>query len=128
MPSARSSAARSAPIQPERRTAPQRPVTQPRGVKAHGGPLSRIRWDRASRVAMVVVLMIIGGLWISGISSLFSHHAQAERGLAQVHRLAAQNKALLAEEKALHQRATILDRARDLGMVQKGEQSFIVTH
>jgi cell division protein FtsB len=90
--------------------------------------LSRIRWDRASRVAMVVVLLTIGYLWITGISSLTSHHAQAERGLSQVHQLALENKSLLAEEKALHQRATIVATARKLGMVHTGEQPFVFTH
>ena len=89
--------------------------------------MSRIRWDRASRVGMVVVLLLLGYLCVTGISSLISHHAQAERGLRQVHQLASQNRALLAEEKALHQRATIVGAARKLGMVHKGEQSFIVT-
>ncbi len=131
MPPARSTAARSVPQRsPAPRRAPSgRPATgfQPRRVRPRG-PLSRIRWDRAARAGMIVVLLIIGYLWITGISSLMSHHAQAERGLSQVHQLAAQNQALLAEEKALHQRATIVADARKLGMVHKGEQSFIVTH
>jgi cell division protein FtsB len=76
---------------------------------------------------MVVVLLIIGYLWVTGLSSLASRHAQASRGLSQVHQLSTENKALIAEEKALHQRATIVAQARKLGMVDKGEQSFVVT-
>jgi cell division protein FtsB len=90
--------------------------------------MSRIRWDHASRAGMIVVIMIIGYLAVTGISSLISHHAQAERGLSQVRQLAAENRSELAEEKALHQRATIVAAARKLGMVHTGEQSFIVTH
>ena len=125
MPPARSSAARTAP----QRQRPQRatPGFQPRRVTSRA-PLSRIRWDRASRVGMVAVLGVIAVLWISGISSLLGSHAQAERGLTQVRTLSAQRDKLLAEEKALGQKATILSQARSLGMVKKGEQSFIVTH
>ena len=91
-------------------------------------PLSRIRWDRASRVALVATLALIGYLWISGIVALIGAHAQADRGLAQVHQLAAEQRALQAEARALHQRATILAQARSLGMIDQGEQSYIVTH
>jgi cell division protein FtsB len=90
--------------------------------------MSRIRWDRATRVGLVVVVVLLGYLWITGLSSLFSHHAQATQGLSQVRQLAAQNKALVAEEKSLYQRGTIVGDARKLGMVDKGEQPFIVTH
>lgn len=74
------------------------------------------------------MVLLIGYLWITGLSSLVSHHAQAAQGLSQVRQLAAQNRALLAEEKALHQRATIVADARGLGMVHTGEQPFIITH
>ncbi len=77
---------------------------------------------------MIAVLALIAYLWITGLAGLLARHAQAERGLAQVHRLAAENRTLLAEEHALTQRATILARARQLGMVGRGEQSFIITH
>ncbi|HET9074633.1 MAG TPA: septum formation initiator family protein [Solirubrobacteraceae bacterium] len=127
--SARASAgARSAPrTTPTRPGARTTPGFQPRHVRSRA-PLSRIRWDRAARAGMVAVLVLIGYLWISGIASLLHTRAQAERGLAQVHRLAVENRRLLAEEKALHQRGTILDQARSLGMVRQGEQSFILTH
>jgi cell division protein FtsB len=76
----------------------------------------------------VAVLVLIGYLWVSGISSLLHSHAQAERGLAQVRHLAATNRALIEQGKSLHQKATILDQARALGMVKQGEQPFIITH
>ncbi len=131
MPPARSNAARSAP----RRQAPSRQAPQgrpsggftPRKVRSRA-PLSRIRWDRAQRVALIAVLVLIGYLGVSGVASLISSHAQAEAGLATVRRLAATNRHLRAEEKALHQKSTILSDARSLGMVKKGEQSFIVVN
>lgn len=128
MAEARSNAARSAPQRSAPHRSSARPATgfQPRRVKSRA-PLSRIRWDRASRVALVAVLVLIGYLWVSGISSLLRSHAQADRGLAQVRALAAVHHRLLAEERALHQRATILGVARTLGMVKKGEQAFILT-
>jgi cell division protein FtsB len=90
--------------------------------------MSRIRWDRATRVGLVVVVALLAYLWISGLSSLISHHSQAAQGLSQVEQLSRQNAALVSEEKALHDRATIVADARKLGMVKAGEQSFIVTH
>ena len=90
--------------------------------------MSRIRWDRATRVGLAVVVALLAYLWITGLSSLLSHHTQATQGLSQVQQLSRQNRALVAEEKALHARATIVADARKLGMVKAGEQSFIVTH
>jgi uncharacterized protein HemX len=131
MPSARSHSARyaAAPqrVAPQRAPDGPRPGFAPRRVKSRA-PLSRIRWDRATRVGLVVVVLLLGYLWISGLSSLYFHHTQAAQGLSQVRQLAAQNRVLLAEEKALHQRATIVADARKLGMVHRGEQSFVVTH
>jgi cell division protein FtsB len=77
---------------------------------------------------MITVLVVIAVLWISAVASLLSSHAQAERGLAQVRRLAAEHRALLTEQRSLHQRSTILSHARALGMVKQGEQSFIVVN
>jgi cell division protein FtsB len=142
MPPARSNAARPAPQSSAARRSAQRaggqpPARaaatastatpfQPRKVKSRA-PLSRIRWDRAARAGLIAVLALIGYLWISGIVSLVHSHAQAEAGLAQVRRLTVIHQQLQAKEKALHQKSTILDQARGLGMVKQGEQSFILT-
>jgi cell division protein FtsB len=148
MPPARSSAARSSSARSSTRRAtagpsrgagagPSRGASaaasrsaqsfQPRRVRSRA-PLSRIRWDRASRVVMLAVLLLVAWLWIDGISSLLRTHHQAVAGLAQVHRLAAENHRLVAEQKSLGQLSTILTDARKLGMVKKGEQAFVVTH
>ncbi len=76
---------------------------------------------------MLVVVLIVGWLWVDGLSSLMSTHAQAESGLTQVRQLAAENHKLVAEQKSLSQLPTILSDARKLGMVKKGEQAFVVT-
>jgi cell division protein FtsB len=120
-----------------RRASPAGSPSRPRNASAAGfaprqvrsrAPLSRIRWDRAARGGLLAILALIAYLWITGVAGLLASHAQAERGLAQVRRLAAQNRTLLAEERSLSQRATILAQARQLGMVERGEQSFIITH
>jgi cell division protein FtsB len=131
MPPARSSSARSAAAPqravPRRSPSAPQPGFSPRRVKSRA-PLSRIRWDRATRVGLVVVILLLGYLWISGLTSLCAHHTQAAQGLSQVRQLTAQNRALLAEERALHQRSTIVADARKLGMVHTGEQAFVLTH
>ncbi|MBO0769417.1 MAG: septum formation initiator family protein, partial [Solirubrobacterales bacterium] len=111
----------------QRQRVQSRQSFRPRHVRSRA-PLSRIRWDRASRVVMLGALLIVAWLWIDGFANLASTHAQAAHGLAEVKALAKENHQLKAEAAALHQPATILAKARTLGMVKSGEQAFLLTH
>ena len=123
MPSARSSAARARP-RPDAR--PPRTAARPQRV-ALRDPFTRLRWDRVGRIAMLVVLAIVAGLYAQHILAYLSTRAQAERQLAIVQTLARQNRGLLAEQKALGDPATIQRDARALGMVGRGERAYVIT-
>ena len=126
MPSARSSsAARSARTSSARSATPQRaprPTTVP--PRLH---LSKVQWDRKFRAVMLVVLGLVGWIGVQGATTLLATRAQAQEQQAIVHRLAAQNRALEAQQRALSQPATLIRHARALGMVKANERAYAVT-
>ena len=126
MPPARSatSAARSTRTAGSRRAATAR--SRPRIAPKHF-PLSRIKWDRAGRIAMLVVLGFVAYLGIKGGLTLLSIRAQAQQQQAIVRALARQNRRLEQLRQSLNQPATIMKDARALGMVKAGERSYSVT-
>ena len=90
-------------------------------------PLSRIKWDRAFRTVMLVVLALVAYLGVKGMLTLLATHAQAQQQQAIVHTLARQNRRLESLQHSLSQPATIMRDARALGMVRAGERSYSVT-
>jgi cell division protein FtsB len=64
---------------------------------------------------------------VQGATSLIATRSQAEQEQAIVHRLAAENRRLAAEQRALTQPATIVRTARSLGMVRANERAYAVT-
>ena len=123
MPPARSSAAQTRPRTEAR---PHRTPPRPQRVVLRD-PFARLRWDRVGRVAMLVVLTIVALLYAQHILAYLSTRSQAERQLSIVQTLARQNRALLAEQKALSDPATIQRDARALGMVKRGERAYVIT-
>ncbi len=130
MPSARSAAAsgrtaaprvggRSAP--PRRRaSAPQRVVVPRRLVGA------RVRWDRVGRVALLIVLAVVGALYLQHAVGYLSARSQYDSQRAVVLRLEHDNARLVGQEKQLQDPATIIQDARRLGMVKPGERPYVV--
>ena len=86
-----------------------------------------MRWDRAGRVSLLIVLVVVLGLYVQHALSYLSTRAQADRALATVHQLARENHSLEREQLALQQPATIIRDARALGMVKAGERSYVIT-
>ena len=118
-PASHTSAARSA-----RETRSHTARTRPRQVTQRL-PISKIGWDRKFRTVMIVVFGLVA--WVgfkAGLALLAAHNQQAqESGL--VSSLQAQHRQLLAQERALHQPATIMRDARQLGMVRLGERAYV---
>jgi len=90
-------------------------------------PHARVRWDRVGRVALLVVLAIVAGLYIQHALSFLSARAQSQHQQALVHRLQHDNGLLLHEQKSLRDPATIALYARRLGMVKPGERPYVIT-
>ncbi len=87
----------------------------------------RVRWDRAGRIALLVVIAVVIGIYAQRTLAYFSASAQASHQQAVVTGLQRQNAALDREQRALNQPATIVRDARALGMVRPGEQAYVLT-
>ena len=127
MPSARhatAAARRNAAAAPRRNPRPH--PSRPRGVSVPP-PLLRVRWDRAGRVGLLVVLTVVVGLYVQHTLSYLSVSSQASQQESIVDQLASQNRQLAAEQRSLNQPATIVRDARALGMIRPGERPYVIT-
>ena len=112
---------------PSRRSRTQRAARPaPRGLVLRG-PISRVRWDRLGRTAMLAVFALVAYVGIQGAISYLHARGQAEQQQAIVQQLARQNRGLEAQVNSLHSPSTIVRDARALGMVRAGERAYVVT-
>jgi cell division protein FtsB len=118
MPSARSASATSG-ARPRAAAGPHRLARRP--------PHARVRWDRVGRVALLVVLGVVGLLYVQHALSYLSARAQFNAQGTIVRRLERDNARLAQEQRALRDPATIVLDARKLGMVRPGERSYVIT-
>lgn len=86
----------------------------------------RIRWDRVGRIGLLVVLAVVAGVYVQDALSYLSTRSQAEQQEAIVHRLSHANAQLVREQRSLSDPATIVQYARQLGMVKAGERSYVI--
>jgi len=116
--------ARPATASPRRhsQTAPPRP----RRVPVRELP-SRVRWDRVGRVALLIVLCVVAGLYVQQALAYLSVRSQANHQRAIVQQLSRANASLRAQQRSLNDPVTILRDARALGMVRPGEHPYEVT-
>ncbi|HET9103559.1 MAG TPA: septum formation initiator family protein [Solirubrobacteraceae bacterium] len=128
MPSARSAtAARRSATAPSRSQASRAQARRPPRLAALRDPILRVRWDRAGRIALLVVLTVVVGIYAQRTLAYLSTSAQASHQQRIVDRLQSQNAALAHQLRSLNQPATIVRDARVLGMVRPGEQSYVLT-
>jgi cell division protein FtsB len=128
MPSARhaTAAARRSNADTAPRRNPRPSPSRLRGVSVPP-PLLRVRWDRAGRVGLLVVLTVVVGLYVQHTLSYLSVSSQASQQESIVDQLASQNRQLAAQQRSLNQPATIVRDARALGMIRPGERSYVIT-
>ena len=88
--------------------------------------MSKIGWDRKFRIVMLVVVGMVLLLGVKAGLALMAARAQAAQETSLVQSLEKQHRQLLAQERALHQKATIMRDARQLGMVAAGERPYVV--
>jgi cell division protein FtsB len=86
-----------------------------------------VRWERVGRVALLVVLAVVIGLYADHTISFFSARAQANRQHAVVNQLKRQNAYFEQRQRSLNDLSAILAQARKLGMVRPGEQPYTIT-
>jgi cell division protein FtsB len=122
MSSARSSANASRSTQSSSRTA-RTPRTRPRVL---AGGAAAIRWDRVSRVALLIVLVVLVYLYAGPARSYWDTVRQAKQRRAEVAVLKRENDRLRARRDALRSSSALEREARRLGLVKPGERPYLV--
>jgi cell division protein FtsB len=112
-------------VRAPRRAPAARPKARPRVL---AGGARGIRWDRVSRVALLVVLLGMLFLYVGPARSYWSTVQEAKHRRAEVTRLKHENTKLRARRDALRNPAALEREARRLGMVRPGEKSYVVKH
>jgi cell division protein FtsB len=87
--------------------------------------MSKLGWDRKFRAVMLVVVALVGLIGLKAGLALMSARAQAAQETSLISSLEHQHRSLVARERALHQKATIMRDARQLGMIQAGERTYV---
>lgn len=90
-------------------------------------PVARVRWDRLGRIAMLCLLVALAYLYLSAGIRIFSTWRQARSDTAPVAALEREHALLQRQHEALGRRGTVEQEARRLGMMNAGEQSYVVT-
>jgi hypothetical protein len=88
---------------------------------------ARVRWDRVGRLAMVCLLVALLYLYLSAGVHMFSTWRQSRHDAAAVVTLEHEHVSLALQHKALTKQATLEGEARQLGMMKKGEQPYVVS-
>ncbi len=144
MPPARSARAPRPDTAPRRDSAPRRaasarrasgsrrdaaPRRAPRGrPRVLSGGAAAIRWDRVSRVALLVVLVVLVFLYAGPAHSYWDTVREAKQRRAEVAQLKRENAKLRARREALRGSSALEREARRLGMVRPGERPYSLDH
>jgi cell division protein FtsB len=75
---------------------------------------------------MLIVLAVVLGLYVNQGLTYFSVRKQADQEQATAQALERQNRRLAAQQQLLQEPTTIQRDARQLGMVRRGERSYVI--
>jgi cell division protein FtsB len=88
--------------------------------------ITRIRWDRLGRWALIAVLGFVLYLYIGPATTWVSTYNEAKRKRAEVAALRVENQRLRDRRKELRDPASLEREARRIGMVKAGEKSYVI--
>jgi hypothetical protein len=86
-----------------------------------------VRWDRLGRAAMLCVMAALVYLYLSAGIHMFSTWRQSHRDSAAVVSMEREHRALVRQHQTLSQPGTLEADARQLGMMRKNEQPYVVS-
>jgi cell division protein FtsB len=86
-----------------------------------------VRWDRLGRLAMLCVLGALLYLYLSAGVHMFSTWRQSRHDSAAVATLQREHRVLTRQHETLTKQATLEGEARQLGMMKKGEQPYVLS-
>ncbi len=107
---------------PEAAARTRRSTPRPR-ARAAG---SRIRWDRLGRIALLAMLATILLLYVSPTKHWIEQSGTRSAQQTELKRLSAENRTLKSKVSALRDPRTLEQQARRLGMVRRGERSYVI--
>lgn len=85
-----------------------------------------IRWDRISRTALLVVLLLIPLLYLSPAKQWVTQSRTANEDRAELRQLERENTELKTRVESLQAPGALEREARKLGMVRKGERAYVI--
>ena len=86
-----------------------------------------MRWDRLGRAAMLCVLGALVYLYLSAGVHMLSTWRQAHHDSATVAAMESEHRRLQSEHERLNEPGMLEAQARQLGMMKRNEQPYIVT-
>ena len=86
-----------------------------------------MRWDRVGRVAMLCVLVALVYLYASAGLHMLSTWRQSRHDSAAVVSMEREHGLLVHQQEALNAPGTLEAEARQLGMMKKGEQPYVIS-
>ena len=86
-----------------------------------------MRWDRLGRVAMLCVLVALVYLYASAGVHMLSTWRQSRHDSAAVAAMEREHRMLVHQHEALTATWTLEAEARQLGMMKKGEQPYVIS-
>jgi len=87
----------------------------------------RVRWDRMGRVAMLCVLVALVYLYASAGLHMLSTWRQARHDSAAVAAMEREHGQLVSQRESLTRTWTLEADARQLGMMKRGEQPYVIS-
>ncbi len=85
-----------------------------------------MRWDRLGRLALLSVLVVILGLYISPAKHWLEQSQTANAQKQELQTLNTENTTLKRRLRGLRNPDTLENEARRLGMVKEGERSYVI--
>jgi hypothetical protein len=96
-------------------------------ARSRHAPGGRVRWDRVGRVAMLCVLVALVYLYASAGLHMLSTWRQSRHDSAAVVSMEREHRLLVHQQEALNAPGTLEAEARQLGMMKKGEQPYVIS-
>lgn len=91
-----------------------------------GGRGGVVRWDRVGRIALLGTLGVILMLYVSPAKHWLEQSSTAHEQRQELSDLDAENARLKRQVHALESPSALEREARRLGMVRKGERSYVI--
>ena len=90
--------------------------------------VARVRWDRISRYALLLVFVVVLLLYIGPARSYIQTVKESNARSEQVRQLEREHARLQARQRALAKPEVVEAEARRLGMVRPGERPFVMNN